>query len=386
MSEFVQHGLVYADGRVEAVDGARAVVEQVGNRIVLLLAVHRKVRALGQVLAAQAVGVRAGAALPGAVRVTEVHHYACVGSQIVMARHLLALVVGQGLAHRLDDVAQPGREALQRRGRRRIGQLDQHHQARAAFDQYAHRRTVAFVLDEFALKVAVEGVVTGLGRAHMDAQQIGYLASAPFSPAARHAISFGTAQTGDQLFAQLTLGHGIDAGVDALVRDSTLGFVGPQAFEYPRDLRGRPPPGQKVLNHAEEQMSVASLDYLRRLKRSHRARRTAAEDVVLDWSDSYQRRSIRPVGKACQFTCDRRGRPVQRAGLVARRAVAGLHHHDRCSLFRGEFFVVASHRATYRLGVALDFCFRREIHHEAQNQRYRIAHFPVHLQINTPTK
>ena len=50
MIELVQHGLVDDDRRVEAVDGARAVVEQVGNRIELLLAVHRQVCALGQEL------------------------------------------------------------------------------------------------------------------------------------------------------------------------------------------------------------------------------------------------------------------------------------------------------------------------------------------------
>ena len=43
MIEFVQQGLVDHDGRVEPMDGARAVVEQVGNDIELLLAVHRQV-------------------------------------------------------------------------------------------------------------------------------------------------------------------------------------------------------------------------------------------------------------------------------------------------------------------------------------------------------
>ena len=54
--ELFQHRLVDHDGRVEAVNGARAGVEQVGNRIELLLAVHREVGALGQVLTDQPVG------------------------------------------------------------------------------------------------------------------------------------------------------------------------------------------------------------------------------------------------------------------------------------------------------------------------------------------
>lgn len=53
MIELVQHGLVDDDRRVEAVDGTRAVVEQVGNRIELRLAVNRQVGAFGQVLADQ---------------------------------------------------------------------------------------------------------------------------------------------------------------------------------------------------------------------------------------------------------------------------------------------------------------------------------------------
>lgn len=58
--EFLQHGLVHADERVKAMHGVRAaVVEQVGNRIELRLAVHGKVHALGQVLVDQSVGALA---------------------------------------------------------------------------------------------------------------------------------------------------------------------------------------------------------------------------------------------------------------------------------------------------------------------------------------
>jgi len=234
--ELVQHRLVDNDGRVEPVDGARAFVEQVGNGIELFLAVHRKVRALGQELADQPVGVLARAALPGAVRVTEVHHHAGVGRQLAVAHHLLALVVGQCLAHRLGNAAQLGGEALQGRGRCRIGQLDQHHQTRTALEQHAHRRAVTRALDLIALPVPGERPVTGLGRAHMDAQQIGHLAPAILAPAARHALGLGSAQTGNQVFAQLALGHGVDPSVDALVGDGALGFIGPHEFECARDL------------------------------------------------------------------------------------------------------------------------------------------------------
>src|SRR5262249_18065114 len=51
---------------------ARPGVELRGDRIQVLAAVHRQVRAFGEVLAQQPVGVLAGAALPGRVRVAEV--------------------------------------------------------------------------------------------------------------------------------------------------------------------------------------------------------------------------------------------------------------------------------------------------------------------------
>ncbi len=50
---------------------ARAAIDLVGNLIELLLAVDRQVRALGQVLAHQSIGVFVEAALSGAVRVAD---------------------------------------------------------------------------------------------------------------------------------------------------------------------------------------------------------------------------------------------------------------------------------------------------------------------------
>ncbi len=53
--------------RLEAVRGAWPGVQAVGDSVELFLAVDAQVRALGQVLAQQAVGVLAGATLPRAV-------------------------------------------------------------------------------------------------------------------------------------------------------------------------------------------------------------------------------------------------------------------------------------------------------------------------------
>ena len=82
-------------------------VEAQGDLVEIVLAVHRQVRALGQVLTQQAVGVFVAAALPGAVRVGEVDRHTGAQGQCVVIAHLLALIVGQRLA-------QGGRDALQR--------------------------------------------------------------------------------------------------------------------------------------------------------------------------------------------------------------------------------------------------------------------------------
>ena len=350
MIELVQHGLVDADGRVEAVDGARAVVEQVGNRIELLLAVHRQVCALGQELTDQPVGVLAGATLPRAVRVTEVHHHARVGRQLSMARHLLALVVGQGLAHRLSNAAQLGRESLQRRGGRGIGQLDQHHQTRAALDQYTHGRAVARALDEIALPVAGEGPVVGLGWAHMNAQQIGHLSPAILAPAARHALGCGPAQTSDQVFAQLAFGHGVDAGVDGFVRYGALGFIGPHELECARDLRGRPSLGQEMLYDTKEHGVGGQFGALAAFEASPPGTQASGAGVIGSRGVGRRCRAIRPGAKAFEFAGDGRRCAVQGQRDLARRAVVCLHHHDRCSFFSRELFVVLAHRGTLPVG------------------------------------
>ena len=66
---------VREDGQrgVEAMSGTRPGVEAVGDGIEIFLAVDAQIGALGQVLAQETIGVLAGAALPWAVWVAEVH-------------------------------------------------------------------------------------------------------------------------------------------------------------------------------------------------------------------------------------------------------------------------------------------------------------------------
>jgi hypothetical protein len=59
--------------RVEGMRGAGSIVQAVGDGVEFSPGVDGQIGALGQVLPQQPIGVFAGAALPGAVGVSEVH-------------------------------------------------------------------------------------------------------------------------------------------------------------------------------------------------------------------------------------------------------------------------------------------------------------------------
>jgi colicin import membrane protein len=110
--EFVQVSAVDLNGRGPSEGFARPVVDLVGDGVELFLAVARQVRALGQVLPHQAVGVFVGAALPRAVRIAEIHGNARALAQLAVAGHLLASVISQRLAQGLGDAQQLVAERL----------------------------------------------------------------------------------------------------------------------------------------------------------------------------------------------------------------------------------------------------------------------------------
>lgn len=122
-------------------------VEHPLEGVQLLLAVLREVGALGEELANQAICVLVGAALPGAVGIGEVDLQTGALSLGFVARHFLALIVGQGSAQASRDAFEGSAEALQRRfgiGRVEFVQQDQ---AAEALHQRADGRAVAGALD-----------------------------------------------------------------------------------------------------------------------------------------------------------------------------------------------------------------------------------------------
>src|SRR6195952_3938389 len=66
---------------MERVSGAGAAVQAVGDSVEFVLTVDREVRAFRQILPQQPVGVFASTALPGTVRVAEVHLHAGGGGE-----------------------------------------------------------------------------------------------------------------------------------------------------------------------------------------------------------------------------------------------------------------------------------------------------------------
>lgn len=102
----------YVVSRLPVGRSAWPVVVAVGDDVEVVMGVDRQVGVLRQVLAQQPVGVLTGAARPGAVGVAEVQLNNGVDGQVCVARHLLALVEGQGLA----PETCPGRSVPRLRG------------------------------------------------------------------------------------------------------------------------------------------------------------------------------------------------------------------------------------------------------------------------------
>lgn len=96
----------------------------------------------GRYCRSKPVGVLAGPALQGAARIAEVDLEPSLSGQFGMARHLLPLVIGQGLVHWWSEAIEFA--AVTRRGGGEGGGVIvyfvQQHQARVAFNQDSHYR------------------------------------------------------------------------------------------------------------------------------------------------------------------------------------------------------------------------------------------------------
>lgn len=279
------------------------------------------------------------------MRVAEVRLDARVSAQLGMPGHLFALVVRQRLEHGLGNAAQLCRKAFQGRCGRGVGELFQHTR-RELRSTSTHGRAVTSALDEIAFPVPGKRPVIGLRRPYMDAQHLGQLAPVIFTARAWHALALGSAQAGNQVLAQLPTGHGIDAVVDGLVRDGALRAIGPHPLESARDLRRRAALVQKVVHHAKEHSAHRQFGTTTDFEALPVGTYTSGSGVVGTYPCRHKSRTVLPSGKALEFAGDGRGRAMQGARNVARRALLVPHHHDRGSLLRDELFIVRSYGST----------------------------------------
>ncbi len=184
------HGLLHHlthnfDGALEVEALTRSHVQLQCNSVEFFLAVYRQVRALGQILADQAIYVFVAAALPRAMGVAEVNCHPGLLGDFSMPRHFSALVVGHALAHRQRHAIERCTEAFHRRGRRRVVHLYQHQVATGTFHQRAYRRGVGLALDQIAFPMPWHQPVFDLRWAHMDADHLGDLAASIHAARAR---------------------------------------------------------------------------------------------------------------------------------------------------------------------------------------------------------
>jgi hypothetical protein len=346
----LHHGPVDANRWKVAVDGPGPLVETLGDRIELFLAVDGQVGALRQVLAQEAVGVLAGPALPGAMRVAEVDLDPGLGGQLGMARHLLPLVIGQGLAQRCGDAVELPGIACQSRGGSGIVHFGQQDQARAPLDQDPDRRTVTRPLDEVTLPVARQGAVLYLGWTDMNAQHISQLSATIRASGPRQAGMVGLAQAGDQFLAQGTPRQSVEAGVNGLGGDPPRRGFRPHHGHRAGNLTGRPTLPQKMLDHAKQHAVHGQLGQPPRLE--------AAAPGFVAGPVGVVAAAFRCSGRPCMpapFPADRRGGTVQgpRDGTQTLSLLG--HHPDRRPFFGRQLFEVLGHHNTYKCrGVAFD--------------------------------
>lgn len=239
-------------GRVVAMCGAGSSVELVSDGIELGLSVDGQIGALGEVLPQQAVGVLAGAALPGAVRIAEVDSDAGLLAELGVQCHFLALVVGEGLAHGRCDAGELGTEGRQGGGCRAVRHLGEQHQPGAALDQHGDGRAVAGTLDQIAFPVSGHDPVVHFRRTHVDADGLCQVSTPILAPRPGAPLAAALPQTGDQLAPQLPLRVSVDRGVDRLVRDLSVRIIGPHAAQCASDLFGRPAPFQQGADNTEQ--------------------------------------------------------------------------------------------------------------------------------------
>ena len=208
-AELDQCGLAVTDEWVDVIDGPWPNSQFVWRGVEPFLAVHQRARTLGQMMAGQAVGLLAMAALPRAVRSENVSCHAAVCCPQHMTSHRVVSSAAQGLAHRFSDFLQLDREVLH--GQPRAGRLHQHCQKSTLLDQHAQNRAAASHLDGALSLIGRRLDSCFIRRANMDALRIRHLPRA----IAREALGFDVAKIGRRV--NVLCGAGVTCRLAAML-------------------------------------------------------------------------------------------------------------------------------------------------------------------------
>ncbi len=218
---------------VEAIYWAH--IQPMRDGVQLALRIARQMRALGQILAPQAIGVLVGPALPRAVRISKAPLNGEPLGQVLVFRHLFAPIVGQRPAQRGRHVLEFPSESLAGTSRIRARHAGQNDQAHGPFHEAAHGRGVSGPRDEVAFPLAGDRAARHFCRAGGNRRNVRDVAASIGSLRPRPAGLAPLPHCRQQLAAQQEL----QARVDRLRRESLLHIVRIRASEAPGYLLGR---------------------------------------------------------------------------------------------------------------------------------------------------
>ena len=159
-------GLEFTGGSFKAQGFSRALIEAQGYLVEIGLRIVGQVGFSGEVLSQQPVGIFIGAALPGALRITEVDFHIGVHREALVFGHLVPPVPGQR--------APQGRGEFKRGDDRRCifaGHFDQHGKTRMSFHQ-GRDVTVAGTAEQISLPMTGDGAIFNFCRPFPDGDSI----------------------------------------------------------------------------------------------------------------------------------------------------------------------------------------------------------------------
>ena len=197
-------------------------VQPLGNGIQLSLRVWRQVRALGQILAEQAIGIFIGPPLPRAMRIGKEHLDGQPLGQLLLVRHLFPSIIDQRFPQRGGDVSELLGKSVARTLRLRPLKPSQDNQARGPLNQGPDGRAIAGSLDQVAFPVTRDGASRDVGGALGKEGHVEDLPSSIRSSRPGPARLPRLTQRGQQCAAQGAAGQHVQPPVNGLSREAFL--------------------------------------------------------------------------------------------------------------------------------------------------------------------